>query len=174
MQRWVVYVATQLISQICHWITLVAWLLHVVYHGLFLLLFCANNVQGRNAPPLYSEKETFTIHRRLCHAGPRVKHTELNLQSWSDDVAQLIHVWWFPTQITLSIHFSPLVHSKSSLTTSYTSGTEVAIALGRMVGASSYASVAVDLICLLQVSLACCNSELEGLNYTGVISHMST
>lgn len=179
MWRWVVGVATQLISQICRWRALVGSLLHAAclrsYHGLSLLLSCAN-VQGRNALLLSFGKKTFTIYRILCHAGPRLKPTELKLQSWRDDVAQLllIHVWWFLSQIAWSSHLNPLLNSQtqSSLTTSYTSRTEEAMASGR-VGASSWALVAVDLICLPQPSSACCYNELEGFNYTGVISHTS-
>jgi len=64
------------------------------HHGLSLLLSCAN-MQGRNALPLSLGKQTFIRYRILRCAGPRCKPAEIKLQSWPDDVAQLllIHVW---------------------------------------------------------------------------------
>lgn len=101
---------------------------------------------------LFLGNKTFIIIQNTlpCRAEPRDQIIKSSVMDhWCSSAAADSH-FLVSTPGCSVLPFLPLVHSQtqSSLTIIYTIGTGEAISSGRWVGASSWASVAVDLICL--------------------------
>lgn len=137
------------------------------FHGVLLHSTCLRSYHGLSASPLLTSRgetlfplslgsTTFIIAQDIlpCRAEAQEHIIKISVvDRWCGPAAANSHLLVSTPECSV-LPFLPLVHSQtqSSLTIIYTTRTEESIASAGWVGASSWPSVAVDLICLPKLS----------------------
>lgn len=177
MWCWVVPLAKQLISQICHWRTFTGLLLHTAclrsYHGLSLLLLCSHTGE-KHSSPLSLGNTTFIIMQNSlpCRAEAQDHIIETSaMDRWCSPAAADSHLLVPTPECSVLPFFLPGSFTNPEFIDNYLhdqswGGSSLReVGRSKQLGISNLPTVTV---------LACYNNELERFNHTRVISHTST